>query len=447
MAGMEEGTGRPLWQKVFVGLLLGLTLGLSFGGNLPASFDFSGPFDVASYEDWRAFFFTSAFPTLGRLFINLIMMIVVPLVFFSLIAGINGVSDPETLGRVGKKAMGLYLATVVGAVILGIACGELMNPGAGFDFERASQAAQANFTPATNGHGAEDRTIGQVLFDIVPTNGLSAMAEGRMIQVVFFAIFIGVTLAAMREKGRRVVELCQDIAQVCFKMIGGIIKLSPYAVFFLMAWVASTLGISVLEALSYLVLTVMVAMALQYIVYALFIAGLARISPLPFMKKSFEYQSIAFSTSSSKATLATTIEVVENRMGVSQASSRFVLPLGAAVNMDGTAIYLAIIAIFISQATGVHLDFHHYLLLIVTATIGSIGAAGYPGGSLVMMPLVLASAGLGAYAPAMIAIITPIDRVLDMVRTTINITGDACVTLIVDKWEKHLDLERYNAKI
>jgi Na+/H+-dicarboxylate symporter len=237
-----------------------------------------------------------------------------------------------------------------------------------------------------------------------------------------------------------IIDLFHLISKMILKMISFIVQLSPYGAFALTGWIVGMQGIEVMISLSKLVVAVVVAMVFQYLVFGVLIYVFCRVSPLPFYKKSLEYQILAFSTSSSKATLPTTMQVCRERLGISDASTSFVLPLGASINMDGFAINLSLTTIFFAQVMGVTLAPHDYLVIILTSTLGSIGGAGIPGASLVMLPMVLSSVHLPIEG---VAIIAGIDRILDMLRTTINITGDATITLIIDHSENTFDKEKY----
>lgn len=400
-----------LWHKVTLGLILGILFGVVAG-------------DKAQYVK-----------PVGDVFINLIRMIIIPLIFFSLVSGITSISDPESLGRIGIKSCFAYLATTSLAIIIGISIGVLFKPGVGTNLDFAS-AALGNVDTTM----IKDFSYINMIIGIVPHNAIGAMAEGNMLQVVFFSIFTGVTIVKMGQQGQRLADFFQLMAKFVFKMISLIIEFSPYGAFALTAWVVGTQGTEVLFLLIKLIFSVLFGMLFQYAMFGVLIYTFAKLSPFPFYRKSFEYQSLAFSTSSSKATLATTMKVCQDRMGVSPASTSFVLPLGAAMNMDGMAIYLGIGAIFFAQASGVVLQPHDYLIIILTATIGSIGGAGVPGSSMIMLPMILTAINVPIEGVALIA---GIDRILDMVRTTINITGDATITLIIDKSEGLLDEKKY----
>lgn len=417
-----------LWHKVLIGLGLGVVFGF-FMGQVE---------QIPVLETSGKDFLTHGIKPIGTVFINLIKMVVVPLIFFSLISGITGMTDSQAFKRVGLKSVGAYLLTGAFAVCIGLAFGEIFQPGLGVDLSiLQTHAADAAKAPA-NG---ETISLITLIVGIIPTNIIKAMADDHILQVVVFAIFTAVTMNAMREKVQNLIDLCHSAAQVVFKMIETVVKFSPYGVFALTSWIVGTQGFDILIALLKLVMVVCGALFTQYLIFGLMIIVFGRMSPMPFYKKVLEPQSLAFSTSSSKATLSTAMRVANERMGVSKTSTSFVLPLGASINMDGTAIYLGICALFFSQAFSIPIDSHHYFILILTATLGSIGAAGIPGGSLIMMGMVLTSVGLPLEG---IALIAGVDRILDMLRTTVNITGDTLITLLVDKSEGTFDEKTYH---
>ena len=400
-----------LWHKVALGLIFGIAYGLLNGEN-------------AVY-----------IKPVGDLFLNAIMMIIVPLIFFSLIAGITSISDPSALGRIGIKACLSYLATTTFAIMTGLALALLMKPGVGSSLDLSTLPISA-----VNTSMVKDFSFTKMLTGIVPSNAFAAMVQGNMLQVVFFSIFTGVTILKMGSYSKRLIDIFQMLSQLVFKMVGIIIQFSPYGALALTAWIVGTQGTGVLTDLLKLIGTVITGMIVQYIFLGIFIYVFAKISPFPFYRKSTEYQTLAFSTSSSKATLATTMKVCREKLGISNSSTSFILPLGAAMNMDGMAIYLGICSVFFAQVCGIDLAFHDYIIIIITATVGSIGGAGVPGSSMVMLPMILTAVHIPIEGVALIA---GIDRILDMIRTTINITGDATVTLIIDKTEGTLDKEIY----
>ncbi|MFM7620706.1 MAG: dicarboxylate/amino acid:cation symporter [Alphaproteobacteria bacterium] len=404
-----------LWQQVLIGLILGIIAGF---------------FLKDKAANLKIF---------GTVFITLIKMVIVPLIFFALLSGITSMHGQGNFTRVGIKGFSAYILTAVFAVIIGLTAGHLFQPGAGVDL---SSILQTNGQPTVLPNKTPP-TISEFLIGLIPTNPINAMATDNFLQIIIFSIFTGIVINIVGEKARPLKEIIYSASQVSFKMIEIIIKLAPLGVFGFIAWVIGTQGTDILEALAKLIITVLSACAFQYIIFGLMILFFARISPLPFYKKILLTQSLAFATSSSKATLSTAMTQLQDRMGVSKTNSNFLLPLGVCINMDGTAIYLGICALFFAQAYGIDLTYHNYLMLVLTCTLGSIGAAGIPSGSIIFMSMVLTSVSLPVEG---IGIILGVDRILDMVRTTINITGDSAITLIVDKTEGGLDEKTYHAK-
>ncbi len=415
-----------LWFRVILGLVLGIVFGFLVG---PVGADnFTGVDGKTILTDF--------IKPIGTVFINLIKMVVIPLIFFALVYGITNMTDESAFRRVGLKSVSAYLMTGAFAVVIGLTFAHFFEPGIGLSLEELQ---------ATTGAVAAAKPPGEVsiikmLVDIVPTNIVKAMADDHVLQVVVFAIFLGITLNKTRAQTAKLTEICHAAAFAMFKLIEMIVQFSPYGVFALIAWVVGTQGLGIVLLLIKLVFVVFGALLTQYILFGVMILVFCRMSPMPFYKKMLEPQALAFSTSSSKATLSTAMRVVNEKIGVSKSNTSFVLPLGASINMDGTAIYLGICALFFSQLYQIPLDSHQYFILILTATLGSIGAAGIPGGSLIMMGMVLTSVGLPLEG---IALIAGVDRILDMLRTTVNITGDSVITVIVDKSEGTFDQKLY----
>jgi Na+/H+-dicarboxylate symporter len=422
---------KSLFSKLWFRVLLGLLLGIAFGfivGPMTDIFGITG-------KD----FLTTYIKPIGTVFINLIKMVIVPLIFFSLVSGIISMTNAEAFKRIGLKAVGAFLMTGAFAVCIGLAFAHILHPGVGVDLSALASVA-GNAAHAAAATPPKTTSVIEILVNTIPPNVIKAMAEDNILQVVVFAIFVGVTLNVLGSKVQNLIDMCKSIAMLVFRMIETIVRFSPYGVFALTAWMVGTQGMDILLALLKLVCVVIGALFTQYALFGLMIVIFGRMSPLPFYRKMLEPQLLAFSTSSSKATLSTAMRVVNERMGVSKSSTAFVLPLGASINMDGTAIYLGITALFFSQAYNIPLDAHHYFILILTATLGSIGAAGIPSGSLFMMGMVFTSVGLPLDG---IALIAGIDRILDMMRTTVNITGDSVITLLVDKSEGTFDKALY----
>lgn len=375
----------------------------------------------------------------GTIFINLIKMVIVPLIFFAILSGITSMEGDGNFTRVGIKGFGAYLFTAMFAVLIGLAAGMIFHPGSGVDLQ--GMLIDSGIDPSSK--ASEPPSVVEFLVNLIPTNPIKSMASDGFLQIIVFSIFTGITINLVGEKARPVKEVIHSSAAVSFKMIEMIIRLAPIGVFGFIAWVIGTQGTDILLALGKLIVTVLIACAFQYVIFGFMIMLFARVSPMPFYRKILFTQSIAFATSSSKATLSTAMSQLQDRMGVSKTNSNFLLPLGVCINMDGTAIYLGICALFFSQAYGIDLTLNNYLMLILTCTLGSIGAAGIPSGSIIFMGMVLGSVGLPIEG---IGIILGIDRLLDMVRTTINITGDSAITMMVDASEGGMDEKVYYSK-
>lgn len=399
-----------LWHKVTLGLILGII----FGVYLPQ--------------------YSTDVKPIGTIFLRLIQMIILPLIFFSLVSGITSMSDPSSLGRVGMKSVLAFVGTTFFAVVFGLAVASILKPGVGVVIDFGA--------PQERNFNEGGFNLVEFLVNIVPNNIVGSFADGKTLQVVFFAIFTGVILNTMGSVADPLKSFIHSVAKTVLTMISKVVELSPYGAFALTAWVVGTQGLEIMVSLSKLVLAITVAMALQYLIFGLFIIVFCRLSPLPFYKKSFEYQSIALSTGSSKASLSTTMQVCREKLGVSQSSTSFVLPLGASINMDGMAINLSLTTLFFAQMMGITLSFSDYTVIILTATLGSVGGAGIPGGSIVMLPMILSAVNIPIEG---VAIIAGIDRILDLLRTAINITGDATITLLIDSSEGTLNKDLYNS--
>ncbi len=399
-----------LWHKV----LIGLVLGVLFGFYLPDHVETIKP--------------------IGTVFLRLIKMVIVPLLFFSLVSGITGMRDPSSIGRVARKSVFAYFVTTCFAVIFGLGVAHVLAPGAGVILDLA---------PATEHHFKESSfDLVGFLIEIVPNNIFVAFSDSNVLQVVFFSIFTGMIINSMGSVADPLREFIHSAAKLVLKMISIIVQLSPYAAFALTAWVIGTQGVEIMFTLVKLVGAIMLAFVFQYIIFGVMILVFGRMSPMPFYRKSIEYQMIALSTGSSKASLATTMQVCRQKLGVSESSTSFVLPLGASINMNGLAIKLGISALFFAQVAGVTLAPGDYMVIILTGTLGSIGGAGIPGSFIIMLPIMLTSVGLPIEG---VALLVGVDRVLDLLSTTINITGDATITLLVDSTEGTLDRDVYHS--
>ena len=403
-----------MWKQVLIGLMLGVIVGFYMGSD-------------AAY-----------LKIFGTIFISLVKMVIVPLMFFALVSGISSLGDSSSnVLRISLKGFGSYILTSIFAVTLGLVAANFFKPGVGVDLS-SFNGTTTEFTAK-----AEPFSFVDFMLHLIPTNPINAMATDNFLQLVIFSIFVGVAINLVGEKAKPVKELAYSASQVTFKMVNVIMKLAPFGAFGFIASAVGTQGIEVLGSLAKLVVAFLVAGLSQYILFGVMIFIFGKLSPFPFYKKMLFTQSIAFATSSTKATLPTAMTQLQERMGVSKSSSNFLMPLGASMNMDGMAIYLGICAVFFAQAYGVELTVSNYMMLVLTCTLGSIGGAGIPSGSLFFMGMVLASVGLPLEG---IGLVVAVDRVLDMIRTTINLTGDATITLIIDSTEKTLDRDLYYSK-
>lgn len=401
--------GLRMWQQVIICLVLGIIAGIGLGPD------------------------AGIFKFLGTIFINLIKMVVVPLIFLALVSGITSMGGGDNFRRVGLKGIAFYFCTALVAVVIGLVAGTLFQPGVGItvNIEEYASSSQSS---------APLMSISDFLMHLISTNIFDSFAQANLLQIIVFAVFFGMTVNFMGERAAAPRAILHDFAQIIFRMIEYIVRLAPLAVFGFMAWSVGTQGTEIIVVLIRLVMAVLAACLFQYLLFGLFISLIARLNPIVFYKKLLTTQLMAFSTSSSKATLTTAMRELQTKLGVSEQSTQFLLPLGACINMDGTAIYLGICALFFAQFFGVELHMADYAVLLLTCTLGSIGAAGIPSGSIIFMGMVLHSVGLPIEG---IGLLLGIDRVLDMVRTTINITGDCAITLMVDATEKTLDKETY----
>ncbi|HZX18174.1 MAG TPA: dicarboxylate/amino acid:cation symporter [Pseudomonas sp.] len=398
----------PLWQQILIGLGLGVLTGVLFKAD------------------------ALVLAPIGTLFLNAIKMLIVPLVFVSLVAGITAMSDSAKLGRISVKTIAIYLITTAFAVSIGLLFGALFTPGEGMNMV-ASGVQETKQAPS----------LVQILVGLVPTNPVAAFAEGNILQIIVFAIALGVSMNLIGEKAAPAVKLFDSLAEVFYKLTDLVMRCAPIGVFALIAGVVASHGIEVLLPLASVIGVIYLAsITHMLLVYGGLVSVLARLSPLRFFKGVAPALAVAFSTSSSAGTLPVSIECARKNLGVSQGVAGFVLPVGATINMDGTAIYQGVLALFIAQAFGIDLNAGQYLMIILTATLASIGTAGVPGAGLIMLGLVLTSVGLPLEGVALIA---GIDRILDMARTTVNVAGDLMTTTLVGSSEKELDRDIYNS--
>ncbi|MDZ7753039.1 MAG: dicarboxylate/amino acid:cation symporter [Gammaproteobacteria bacterium] len=363
----------------------------------------------------------------GAIFVAALKMIVVPLVFVSLVGGVTSLGSLNALGRMGIKALLLYLFTTAVAVTIALTLATAVGPGEGLDVE----AAEVEFT------GQEAPPLTEVFIDMVPDNPVQALAEGNMLQIIVFAILFGVAIIMTGERGRHVLNLFADLDAVIMRMVEIIMRLAPYGVFALIARTFAQQGMDLILPLLAYFLTLTAALAIHaFGTYSLVLKTLTGLSLARFFSKMRDPAAFAFSTASSGATIPVTLRTVEAKMGVDNSVASFTVPLGATINMDGTAIMQGVATVFIAHVYGVDLGMTDYLMVVLTATLASIGTAAVPGVGLVMLTMVLNQVGLPVEG---IALIIGVDRLLDMMRTACNVTGDCAVSCVIAASEKALD--------
>ena len=400
---------------MLAGVLLGLVLNL-FGDQVPPV---------------KIFLVDGIFRVIGAIFIASLKMMVVPLVLVSLVCGVTNMGDIAALGRIGGKALGLYVVTTALAITIALIVAVAVSPGAGFDVSDSVIDFQAQAAPP----------LSQVLIDLVPSNPISALADGEMLQIIVFAVLLGVAITIAGDRGRHVLNVFTDLNAVIMQMVWIVVRLAPVGVFCLIARTFSSEGVDAFIPLAQYFICVIGALAVHAIfTYGLLLKIVGRLSPAVFFLKMRAAQLFAFSTASSNATIPVTLETVKNRLGVDNSVASFTVPFGATINMDGTAIMQGVATVFLAQAYGIDLSLGQFLTVIMTATLASIGTAGVPGVGLIMLAMVLQQVNIPVEG---IALIIGVDRLLDMLRTAVNVTGDAAVTCVIAKTEGHFSEERY----
>jgi Na+/H+-dicarboxylate symporter len=398
-----------LWLKILIALLLGVVTGIILG-----------PYAIY-------------LKPIGTIFLNLINMIIVLLVLASITTGVTSIHDPQKLGRVGVKTLLLYLATTISAILIGLVIAKIIAPGEGLNLYHADAGIMK---PQTS--------LGDILLSIVPRNPIVSMVEGNFMQIIVFAVFLGIAINLSGPKGTPLLQFFESLADVMYRLTAIIMEFSPIGVFAIMAWVAGSFGIAVLlPLLKFLAAYYLAASIHMIFVFCGMLKFLARLSPWPFFRGMSDAIMVAFSTSSSSATLPVSMHCVQQNLGVSKNIANFVLPLGSTVNMNGAAIFQAMSAIFIAQAYNITLSWMSILTIVVTATMSAIGAAGVPGTGFIMLSVVIAAAGLPIEG---IALLAGIDRIREMGSTVLNVLGDAVCAVYVAKQEGELDIRQYNHK-
>ena len=419
-----------LLSRILIGLVAGAVVGIALG--------YGSPDTVKAFVDNTKFF--------GDIFIRLLKMIVVPVILFSLIAGAASIA-PSRLGRVGVKILAFYLATSALAVTIGLVFANIFQPGAGMGIVGDA---------AVQGKVAESPTISQILLNIVPTNPAESLAKGDVLPIIFFAVLFGLAIAYVKDSKDATVakgaeslfQLVNAGAETMYKIVRGIMEYAPIGVFFLIAMVFAQQGAKALGPLLFVTLTVYVGLLVHLVISYGGIMAVAGLGFFKFLKGANEAMITAFVTRSSGGTLPVTMRCSEEKLGIPRSVCSFTLPLGATINMDGTAIYLGVCAMFIGYATGNPLTMDQQLTVVITATLASIGTAGVPGAGAIMLLMVLESIGLkveaGSAVAAAYAMILGIDALLDMGRTCLNVGGDMAGSAVVAKSEQELDLSKWN---
>jgi Na+/H+-dicarboxylate symporter len=395
-----------LWVKILIALILGLITGMILGPQ------------------------AEMLKPIGTIFLNLINMIIVLLVLSSMTVGITSIHDPKKLSKIGTKTILYYLTTTIIAIVLGLFFSKFFALGDGLGFEFAGQIKNQD-TP----------TLGEIFLSIIPTNPVASLAEGNVLQIIVFALFLGFAINFAGEKGKPLLQLFESLADVMYRLTSIIMEFSPIGVFALMAWVAGTFGAQVLyPLLKFLIIYYMACLFHLVVVFGGMLTGIARLNPLPFFKGMSDAIMLAFSTSSSTATLPVSMHCVQKNLGVSKNITNFMLPLGSTVNMNGAAIFQGMAAVFVANAYGITLDLQSLLTIVITGTLSSIGAAGIPGTGFIMLSVVFASVGLPIEGLALIA---GIDRIREMGSTVLNVLGDAVCAVCISKQEGEFDERQY----
>ncbi len=405
--------GVALWKRILAALVLGAAVGLAWG-------------EGATAIGW-----------IGTLFVRLIRMLVVPLVFLTIASGVAALADPKRLGSIGVKTLAMYVFTTALAVTTGLIVATLIAPGLGASFAGAIPKAMG--TPPDTA---------QMFMEIIPDNPIGAMAQGKTLAVIFFAILVGAGVIAAGKGGEPVRQLLNSGSEVMLKIVGFVMETAPFGVFALIAVVMGTTGPSSFIAVLKLGLCVVVGSAIvTLLIHGLIVVRLmAWLPPLPFFRGIADAIMVGFSTSSSSATLPVAIRVAERNLGVSPPVASTVLPLGATIGMDGAAMYVAMLTLFSAQAFGIDLSLADYLVIAATTTIVAMGVAPVPSGSLFVLAAVLHAIGITPEQTAIVVgFILPFDRILDMIRTVPNVTSDLSIATAVARWEGEMDVAVYKA--
>ncbi len=398
-----------LWIKILIAMVLGVITGVLMT---------AGGYD------------TAIFKPIGDLFLRLINMIIVLLVLSSMTIGITSIHDPQKLGRVGLKTLFIFLCTTALAIVIGISVATIFRIGNGMGLKSTTEVILRE-TPA----------MGEIILQIIPYNPIASLAEGNVLQIIVFALFLGISINFAGARGKPLLEFLESLADVMYRMTSIIMEFSPIGVFAIMTWVTGTYGLETLYELGYFLGVFYFACIIHLIIGVCGILYfLAKLNPLPFFRGMGDAIMLAFSTSSSSATLPVSMHCVQENLGVSKNITRFILPLGSTVNMNGAALFQGMAVIFIANAYGIDLGWQQILTIVITATLSAIGAAGIPGSGFIMLSVVFRSVGLPIEG---LAILAGIDRIREMVSTILNVLGDAVCAVYVAKQEGELNEQQY----
>lgn len=395
-----------LWIKILIALTLGVITGLLFGK------------DAAILKP------------IGTLFLNLISMIIVLLVLSSISVGISSIHDPKKLSKIGTKTVVYYLTTTVVAIVLGIFFSKVFSLGNTLKFDFSGQVSSTVIP-----------SFSQIFLSIIPENPIAALASGNVLQIIVFALFLGIAINFAGEKGKPLLNFLDSLATVMYRLTSMVMEFSPIGVFAIMASVIGTFGADILKPLIVFLLVYYLACLIHVVfVFCGMLTLIARVNPFPFFKGMGDAMMLAFSTSSSSATLPVSMHCVQNHLGVSKNVTNFMLPLGSTVNMNGAAIFQGMAAVFVANAYGIELSLQSLLTIVVTGTLSAVGAAGIPGSGFIMLTVVFASVGLPIEGLALLA---GIDRIREMGSTVLNVLGDAVCAVCVAKQEGEFDEQQY----
>ena len=407
-----------LTSKILLGLFLGFIFGLILK-SLPESY----------IKD--TVIIGGVFKVLGSGFTSAIKMMVVPLVFVSLVCGASSMGDVKQLGRIGTKTMSFYLSTTAIAIVTALFLGSVLKPGEGLDMSSVVTGEVAI---------GESKSLVDIILGIIPSNPIASFANGDMLQIIFFALLTGVAMSMVGEKAEPIRKVFESANDICMKMVGIIMMAAPIGVFALVAETFSTVGKDAILVLIKYLAVVLLGLAIHVtIVYGGLFKIFTKQKIMPFLKKFTKVAAITFSTSSSNASVPASMEILED-LGVGKTTRSFTIPMGATINMDGTAIMQGVAALFIAQIYSIDLEINQMMTIVLTATLASIGTAGVPGVGMIMLSMVLTSVNLPLEG---IGLIMGVERIVDMFRTTVNVMGDNVCTLIVANSEKDFEVEKY----